>query len=294
LFQCRDQLGVTASIAKTIASANANLTSLDLFIDKDDPCSPVFYSRVTFSFDQTAWTEAQIKADFGAVANTFKAVVSQLYIPGITPQKRLGIIISKKKHCLVDLLYRLETGKLDCEIKFVASNHPQPEDVLTRLARNGIPYFYLPTSLDDRATADALSKQEHKLLELAQDTDVLVLARYMQVLSGQFLREYGRDIINIHHGLLPSFKGANPYRQAFNAGVKLIGATAHFVTEELDSGPIVEQLVARVSHRDDLSQFATKSSNLEMQCLTNALTYYLDSRLIRYGKPRHERVMKLN
>jgi len=293
LFNCRDQLGVTASIAKHIADNKANLTSLDLFIDQEDPYNPNFHSRVTFSFNEKTWPDSHITEDIAALAAEFAAKTT-LYIPGITPQKRLGILVSKQDHCLMDLLNRWELGKLDCRIQFVASNHPQSEVVLHRLARFNIPFVKLPTSPDDKASPDQPRKQEQALLQLAKDTDFLVLARYMQVLSGAFLKEYNRDVINIHHGLLPSFKGANPYRQAFNAGVKMIGATSHFVTEELDSGPIIEQLVDRVSHRDDVSQFAIKSKTLEMRCLTDAVTYFLDNRLIRYGTQPNERVMTLN
>ncbi|XP_072962236.1 formyltetrahydrofolate deformylase 2, mitochondrial isoform X2 [Typha angustifolia] len=140
--------------------------------------------------------------------------------------------------------------------------------------RHGIPYYYLPTTSGN--------KREEEILELVEDTDFLVLARYMQILSGSFLKTYGKDVINIHHGLLPSFKGGNPSKQAFDAGVKLIGATSHFVTEELDEGPIIEQMVERVSHRDTLQSFVLKSENLEKQCLAQAIKSYCELRVLPY------------
>ncbi|KAL8064551.1 hypothetical protein ABFX02_01G097700 [Erythranthe guttata] len=144
------------------------------------------------------------------------------------------------------------------------------------LERHGIPYHFLDTNKED--------KNEGDILNLVKGTDFLVLARYMQILSKNFLQSYGKDIINIHHGLLPSFKGGNPSKQAFDAGVKLIGATTHFVTEELDEGPIIEQMVERVSHRDNLRSFVQKSENLEKQCLAKAIKSYCELRVLPYEK----------
>ncbi|XP_052621085.1 formyltetrahydrofolate deformylase 1, mitochondrial [Lactuca sativa] len=150
--------------------------------------------------------------------------------------------------------------------------------VMRFLERHEIPYHYLSTSKEKNV--------EDEILGLVEDTDFLVLARYMQVLSGNFLKRYGMDVINIHHGLLPSFKGGNPSRQAFEAGVKLIGATTHFVTEELDGGPIIEQMVERVSHKDNLPSFIQKSENLEKQCLMKAIKSYCELRVLPYQHNR--------
>ncbi|KAK3148670.1 hypothetical protein QOZ80_3BG0297940 [Eleusine coracana subsp. coracana] len=166
--------------------------------------------------------------------------------------------------------------RLPVDINSVISNHDRPPDNHVRrfLHRHGIPYHYLPTTPGN--------KREQEILDLIQGTDFVVLARYMQILSESFLKAYGKDIINIHHGLLPSFKGGHPSRQAFNAGVKLIGATSHFVTPELDAGPIIEQMVERVSHRDTLQSFVVKSENLEKQCLAEAIKSYCELRVLPY------------
>ncbi|KAF6141617.1 hypothetical protein GIB67_001169 [Kingdonia uniflora] len=179
-------------------------------------------------------------------------------------------------HCLVDLLHGWQDGRLPVDITCVISNHERAPNthVFRFLERHGIPYHYL-------STKDG-NKREVEILDLVKNTDFLVLARYMQILSGKFLEGYGKDIINIHHGLLPSFKGGYPSKQAFDAGVKLIGATSHFVTEELDAGPIIEQMVERVSHRDTLQSFIHKSETLEKQCLAKAIKSYCELRVLPY------------
>jgi formyltetrahydrofolate deformylase len=178
------------------------------------------------------------------VAHCFSAQRSTVRVPDLDPKYKISILASKQDHCLFDLLYRWQEGRLPVDIDCVISNHDRPQDNHVRrfLQRHGIPYHYLPTTSGD--------KSEQGILELIQSTDFVVLARYMQILSESFLKAYGKDIINIHHGLLPSFKGGHPSRQAFNAGVKLIGATSHFVTPELDAGPIIEQMVFYSSHNN--------------------------------------------
>lgn len=185
-------------------------------------------------------------------------------------------LLNGQEHCLVDLLHGWQEGKIPVEITRVISNHNREQNthIIRFLERHGIPYHYLPTSNEN--------KREEEILNLVGDTDFLVLARYMQILSRKFLESYEKDIINIHHGLLPSFKGGNPFRQAFDVGVKLIGATSHFITEELDGGPIIEQMVERITHRDTLLSFANKSENLEKQCLTKAIKYYCELRILRF------------
>ncbi|XP_019423038.1 PREDICTED: formyltetrahydrofolate deformylase 1, mitochondrial-like [Lupinus angustifolius] len=192
----------------------------------------------------------------------------------------VGITVLLQDHCLVDLLHGWQDGRFPVDISCVISNHYRATNthVIRFLERHGIPYHYLDTTKEN--------KREGEILDLVQNTDFLVLARYMQILSGNFLRTYGNDVINIHHGLLPSFKGGSPSKQAFDAGVKLIGATSHFVTEELDSGPIIEQMVERVSHRDNLQSFVQKSENLEKQCLSNAIRSYCELRVLPYEEKK--------
>lgn len=217
--------------------------------------------------------------DFLKIARMFNATRSVVRVPSIDPKYKIALLASKQEHCLVDLLHRWQDGRLPVHVTSVISNHDRDQNthVIRFLERHGIPYHYIPTNKDT---------SEKEILDLVQDTDFLVLARYMQVLSENFLKAYGKDIINIHHGLLPSFKGGSPAKQAFDAGVKLIGATSHFVSEELDAGPIIEQMVERVSHRDNLQSFVQKSQDLEKQCLAKAIKSYCELRVLPYIENR--------
>ncbi|ONI06542.1 hypothetical protein PRUPE_5G067100 [Prunus persica] len=229
-----------------------------------------------FIFDPIKWPRSEMDEDFRKLLTTYSAMRSVVRVPDHDPKYKICILASKQDHCLVDLLHQWQEGRLPVDITCVISNHDRgPNTHVSRfLERHGIPYHYLQTTNTD--------KREGEILELVQNTDFLVLARYMQLLSGDFLKSYGKDVINIHHGLLPSFKGGKPSKQAFDAGVKLIGATSHFVTQELDAGPIIEQMVARVSHRDNLQSFVQKSENLEKQCLTKAIKSYCELRVLPY------------
>ncbi|GFP81768.1 formyltetrahydrofolate deformylase 1 mitochondrial [Phtheirospermum japonicum] len=219
-----------------------------------------------FLFDPAKWPRAQMDEDFLKLSKTFNAFRSVVRVPNLDPKYNIAVLASKQDR------------RLPVNITAVISNHNRGPNthVIRFLERHGIPYHHLETSKEDKGESD--------ILNLVKDTDFLVLARYMQILSGNFLRSYGRDIINIHHGLLPSFKGGSPSKQAFDAGVKLIGATSHFVTQELDEGPIIEQMVERVSHRDNLQSFVQKSENLEKQCLAKAIKSYCELRVLPYEK----------
>eukprot|EP00550_Attheya_septentrionalis_P005522 CAMPEP_0198296784 /NCGR_PEP_ID=MMETSP1449-20131203/33950_1 /TAXON_ID=420275 /ORGANISM="Attheya septentrionalis, Strain CCMP2084" /LENGTH=320 /DNA_ID=CAMNT_0043997503 /DNA_START=340 /DNA_END=1302 /DNA_ORIENTATION=- len=196
---------------------------------------------------------------------------------------RMGVLVSRTEHCLIDLLNRIRSGDLNVTIPFVISNRNREGSsggcthVRRSLDQLEIPYYHVPHGGRNRAD------WEQDIRDIVgthgERTDFLVLARYMQILSGDFLRSYNGPIINIHHGLLPSFKGANPYRQAFDAGVKLIGATSHFVTEDLDEGPIIEQRIERVSHRDTIKSFRRKSEDLEAMALHEAVRSYTENRV---------------
>nr|KAJ0207100.1 hypothetical protein LSAT_V11C500257210 [Lactuca sativa] len=246
-----------------------------------------------FVFDPIKWQRKQMNEDLLDLSKMFNAIKSLVRVPSVDPKYKIALLASKQDHCLVDLLHAWQDGKLPVQISSVISNHDRVGNthVMRFLERHEIPYHYLSKSKEKNV--------EDEILGLVEDTDFLVLARYMQVLSGNFLKRYGKDVINIHHGLLPSFKGGNPSRQAgsvfqfpnsvlsflcfyaFEAGVKLIGATTHFVTEELDGGPIIEQMVERVSHKDNLLSFIQKSENLEKQCLMKAIKSYCDTCLNR-------------
>ncbi|KAK9102948.1 hypothetical protein Sjap_020202 [Stephania japonica] len=234
VFHCPDGVGIVAKLSECIASKGGNILSVDVFVPEN---KHVFYARSEFVFDPLRWPRKDMDEDFRKISESFSAFKSVVRVPELDPKYKIAVLASKQDHCLVDLLHGWQDGGLPVNINCVISNHHRgPNTHVGRfLERHEIPYYYLPTSLGD--------KREEEIVTLVQDTDFLVLARYMQILSGRFLESYGKDVINIHHGLLPSFKGGNPSKQAFDAGVKLIGATSHFVTEELDAGPIIEQMV---------------------------------------------------
>ncbi|CAB4309986.1 unnamed protein product [Prunus armeniaca] len=260
VFHAPDAVGIVAKLSDCIASKGGNILGASVFVPEN---KHVFYSR-------------RMDEDFHKLLTTYSAMRSVVRVPDHDPKYKICILASKQDHCLVDLLHQWQEGRLPVDITCVISNHDRGPNthVSHFLERHGIPYHYLQTTNAD--------KREGEILELVQNTDFLVLARYMQILSGDFLKSYGKDVINIHHGLLPSFKGGKPSKQAFDAGVKLIGATSHFVTQELDAGPIIEQMVARVSHIDNLQSFVQKSENLEKQCLTKAIKSYCELRVLPY------------
>lgn len=277
VFHCPDEVGIVAKLSESIASRGGNILVADIFVPQN---KNVFYSRSEFVFDAAKWPRVQMEEDFLKISKMFNAIKSVVRVPATDPKYKIAVLASKQDHCLVDLLHGWQDRRLPVHITSIISNHDRgPNTHVGRfLERHGIPYYYLSRTKENN--------REEEILNLVQDTDFLVLARYMQVLSGSFLKSYGKDVINIHHGLLPSFKGGNPSRQAFNAGVKLIGATSHFVTEELDAGPIIEQMVERVSHKDNLLTFVQKSENLEKQCLSKAIKSYCELRVLPYEENR--------
>ncbi|XP_029127648.1 formyltetrahydrofolate deformylase 2, mitochondrial isoform X2 [Cajanus cajan] len=232
VFQCPDTVGIVAKLSDCIASRGGNILAADVFVPQN---KRVFYSRNVFVFDPVVWPRMQMEEDFLRLSKTFNAMRSVIRVPALDPKYKIAIVASKQDHCLIDLLHGWQDGRLSVDITCVISNHfrgPESE-VIRFLEMHGVPYHYLrPTE----------NKSEPEILKLVQNTDFLVLARYTRILSSTFLRSYGKDIINIHHGLLPSFSGINPSKQAVDAGVKLIGATSHFVTEEHNAGPIIEQM----------------------------------------------------
>ncbi|XP_061368267.1 formyltetrahydrofolate deformylase 2, mitochondrial-like isoform X2 [Gastrolobium bilobum] len=233
-LQCPDAVGIVAKLSDCIASRGGNILAADVFVPEN---KRVFYSRTGFVFDPDKWPRVQMEEDFQKLSKTLNAIRSVIRVPALDPKYKIAVLASKQDHCLFDSLHGWQDGRLPVDITCVISNHDRgPESHVIRfLERYDIRYHYLRTTAEN--------KREGEILELVRNTDFLVLARYTQILSSSFLRSYGKDIINIHHGLLPSFCGGNPSKQAFDAGVKLIGATSHFVTEGLDAGPIIEQMV---------------------------------------------------
>jgi formyltetrahydrofolate deformylase len=227
--------------------------------------------RLDFTFDPGQVPRDHLEKEFDILARSLKAVWEIHYASTVM---RMGVLVSKLDHCLVDLLYLYRSGELRVEIPMVVSNH---DTVRALVEQAGIPFHHIPV------TPDTKPQSEKRVLELvAGATDFLVLARYMQIFTPQFFAGYTNDIINIHHSFLPSFKGSDPYRQAYEKGVKVIGATAHYVSVELDEGPIIEQLVERVSHRDNVEVLKRKGRNLEKLALANAIQAHIEHRIIRY------------
>ncbi len=264
LFQCPDRVGILSEILYFLANLGANVIHVDQHSTEEE--TPFFFLRLEF---QLAQTEGLFSIFEKNLSNTdlFSCAIWELHPLG--DRQKMGLLVSKEGHCLIEVLNYWESGDLELDIPFVISNHPIFEKVVKA---HGIPFYYLP------------NHSEVEILSLAKSCDFLVLARYMQILSKSFLDAFSRPVINIHHSFLPSFKGANPYRQAFERGVKVIGATTHYVTEHLDDGPIITQTLAQVSHRDGLDSIRRKSKKLEKQGLLEAIQLQAEYRILRHGK----------
>jgi formyltetrahydrofolate deformylase len=267
LFQCADQRGIVAKVSDFIFRRNGNIIEADQH--STDPEGGHFFLRIEFCMSKETYKEPSFFADFTSIAQHFNAEWRMFEKDIIL---RMGVLTSKTDHCLSDLLYLVRSQDLKVSIPFVISNYEEHRAVVEQA---GVPFYYVEADKNDR--------KEAEILEIARETtDFLVLARYMVILSESFLRQYGKDVINIHHSFLPSFKGAHPYRQAFERGVKVIGATAHFVTSELDEGPIITQMVEPVSHRDNVESLVLKGKNLEKRALSQALHSYSDYRIMKF------------
>jgi formyltetrahydrofolate deformylase len=267
LVDCPDAKGLVASISRFLFEHGANI--LDAAEHRDNEQGR-FFMRVEFDIDGFDVAHAAFAPAFQPIADRFGIDYRVEYS---TDRPRTAIFVSRYEHCLVDLLYRHRTGELRCDIPIVVSNH---EDAQPLAAFHGIPFHHIPVTA---ATKDASEARAVALLE-AHGIELIVLARYMQVLSPAFVARYPRRIINVHHSFLPAFTGARPYHAAFDRGVKLIGATAHYVTDVLDEGPIIEQDVARVSHRDQIEDLVAKGRDVEKVVLSRAVRWHLDHRVL--------------
>ena len=266
LITCPDRPGIISAVSGFLAQAGANIVRSDQY--SSDPAGGTFFLRMEFTGAGT-----DLAGRFGEVASRFE--MDWRFWDAAVP-KRVAILVSSEDHCLQELLWRRRRGALDAELVLVASNH----DVLRRdVEAYGVPFHHVPVTPGTKPQAEA------RLLELlASRCDLVVLARYMQILSGDFLDRLGVPVINIHHSFLPAFAGAAPYAQARERGVKLIGATAHYVTEELDGGPIIEQDVIRVSHRDDVPTLTRLGADIERLVLSRAVQWHCEDRVLRHGE----------
>lgn len=270
LISCPDSRGITASVTNFVYQQNGNIIHADQHIDEQ---SNTFFMRIEWSLEAFKLKRGEIESTFSPIAKKFK-MHWQLYF---TDQPiRTAVFVSKHLHCLYDLLYRHKSGQLPCEISVVVSNHPDGKKVA---ADFGIDYVEIPVKPNDKS---GLEKEQIKTLE-KKSIDFIILARYHQILSAPFVAKYENRIINIHHSFLPAFAGRDPYAQAYQKGVKIIGATSHYVTAELDQGPIIEQDTVRVSHRDSLEDLKRKGEDLEKVVLSRAVRWHLERKILCYN-----------
>ena len=269
LVSCADRPGIVAAVSQFLFDYGANIVRSDQY--STDPEGGIFFMRVEF----TLAPERR-----GGLGERFGLAVAEPF--GMTwriwdsvERKRIVVMVSRYDHCLYDLLWRWRRGELEAEIVMVVSNHTDFQGEVERFA---LPYHHIPVTKDTKPEAEA------KLLAAVEGrSDLIVLARYMQILSGEFLARVRVPVINIHHSFLPAFAGPAPYERAKDRGVKLIGATAHYVTEELDAGPIIEQGVTRVSHADDVAALTRSGAEIERQVLARAVQAHCQDRVLRHG-----------
>jgi formyltetrahydrofolate deformylase len=268
LISCPDRPGIVAAVSRFLADEGANILQSDQY--STDPEHGSFFMRIEFRIAGAPRTGFDER--FQNIAGRF-GMDWRVWHTG--ERKRIALMVSRHDHCLLDLLWRWRRGELDCDIPLVISNHP---DMRADVSMFGVRYVHIPVAAHDKQAAEA------RILEvLGGEYELIVLARYMQVLSADFLARVGVPIINIHHSFLPAFAGADPYTRALERGVKLIGATAHYVTEELDDGPIIEQDIARVSHRDSAESLTRIGRDIERAVLARAVNWHLEDRVLVAG-----------
>jgi formyltetrahydrofolate deformylase len=271
LIDCPDRKGLVAAIGEFLYRHNANILHAD---QHQDPEANKFLMRVEWDLTGFEIDPGDFPVRFGPVADKYQM---RWRLERSDRPHRLALFVSKYDHCLADLLYRHQSGELPGEIPLIIGNHP---DARKWADFYGVPFHLVPVEPGQKLEA------EHRQLDLLRDHDVdlVVLARYMQVLSSGFVAAYPQRVINVHHSFLPAFVGAKPYHRAFERGVKLIGATSHYVTDDLDEGPIIEQDVARISHRDTLDDLLEKGRDLEKAVLSRAVRWHIDHRILVYGR----------
>jgi formyltetrahydrofolate deformylase len=267
LLACPDRPGLISAVSGFLADAGLNIVDADQHSSNEGR----FFMRMVF--------DAVRESEQGDLRRRFEAEIAERFemdfrFAESSERKRVAIMVSREDHCLSDLLWRWRSGELGAELVGVISNH---FDHAGQVESLGLPFHHVSADPDTRDQAEA------KALELLAGIDLLVLARYMQILSPEFLRRLGAPAINIHHSFLPAFVGADPYRRAHERGVKLIGATAHYVTEELDAGPIIDQDVTRVSHRDEVGDLKRIGRDIERLVLARAVSAHLDDRVLLDG-----------
>lgn len=270
LISCPDQKGITAQVSTFIYKNNGNIEHADQHIDSQ---TNTFFMRIEWALDNFGIKRENISKEFSVLAKKF----NMQYSLGLSEDiPRVAIFTSRSLHCLHDLLLRHTEGQLRCKIPLVISNHPDAKETVKDF---GIKFFELPVTKQNKIKVEAKTTE----LLIKEKIDLIVLARYGQILTKNFLNKFPNRIINIHHSFLPAFVGENPYGQAYRRGVKIIGATSHYVTEELDAGPIIEQDTVRINHRDTISDLKVKGQDLEKIVLSRAVRWHLEKKILVYN-----------
>lgn len=271
LLRCPDRAGVIAAVSTFLTEAGANIISLDQH--STEPEGGIFLQRTVFHLPGLSASGPELEREFAArIAPAFD--IEYRFTDAAKP-KRVAILASKADHCLLDLLWRNRRGELDMTVVMVIANHP---DLADQVRPFGVPFVHIPATRENRAEAEA------RQLELLRgNVDLVVLARYMQIVTPEFLAAVEAPLINIHHSFLPAFIGANTYRRAKERGVKLVGATAHYVTENLDEGPIIEQDVVRIDHTHTVEDLVRLGADVERAVLSRAVLWHCQDRIVRHG-----------
>ncbi len=271
LIHCPDEKGIILSVTNFISRNNGNIVDLDQHVDGE---RKTFFMRVEWTLNDFSIQREKISAHFDAsVADKYQMKHTTYFRD---EKIRMALMVSKMDHCFNDILSRYRSGEWNVEIPLIISNHHDMQETANRF---GIPYYYVPVSKQTKV------EQEKKQLQLLSEHNIefVVLARYMQILSKNFIKDYPNKIINIHHSFLPAFPGAKPYHSAHDRGVKIIGATSHYVTTELDAGPIIEQNIAHISHKDSVEDLVRKGRDIEKVVLSRAIWYHVNRRILSYG-----------
>jgi formyltetrahydrofolate deformylase len=270
LINCNDRQGIIASVTNFIQQQNGNIVYIDQHVDRENL---MFFMRLECEFAKATFSVEKFEENF---AETFSEKFNmnwQLFDADMKP--KMALFVSKYEHCLYDILSRYSANELDVEIPLIISNHPDLEYIANSF---NIPYYYIKVTKDTKKVAEDL---QLKLLQ-EYEVDFIVLARYMQIISSKLIEDYTNHIINIHHSFLPAFPGAKPYHSAFARGVKIIGATSHYVTEDLDEGPIIEQDITRVTHTNTIKDFILKGKDLEKIVLSRAIKLHIKRKVMVY------------
>lgn len=270
LLSCPDRVGLVSRISHFIFERGGNIIDLDEHVDTENK---LFFIRVAWDMSNFSIPPEDLEDAIRPLAREFKAIWSIRFSEA---KQRVAIFVSKYTHCIQEILWRYSLGEFNIDIPLVISNHP---DLQSFTEGQGIEYYHFPIDKENKRD------QEEKELSLLKERkiDTIVLARYMQILSAEFVKHFPSQIINIHHSFLPAFIGGNPYKQAFQRGVKLIGASSHYVTEDLDEGPIIEQDITRISHKDTLKDLIRKGRDLERLVLARALRCHSEHRILVHG-----------